>query len=72
MASQNAFDVMSAVEDGEIDAPDEVFFGFGECQENLNKLIQERATMKHSVDVGFAIAQRLITLVGELKKHRID
>ena len=72
LASQNAFDVMAAIEDGDIDAPDDVFFGFGECQDNLNKLIQERATMKHSVDIGFAVAQKLLTLVAELKKYRRD
>jgi len=46
LASQNAFDVMSAVEDGEINPPDKLFFGFGEQQERLNKLIQARATGK--------------------------
>ncbi|MBU1212065.1 MAG: hypothetical protein KJ587_12415 [Alphaproteobacteria bacterium] len=69
LASQNAFDVMSAVEDGEIDAPEEVFFGFGECQEALNELIQQRATLKASVDRGLEVARRLSTLVAELKKH---
>ncbi len=52
LASQNAFDVMAAVEDGEINAPEELFFGFGEQQERLNKLIQTRATLKASVDTG--------------------
>ncbi|MBU2580910.1 MAG: hypothetical protein KJ622_04230 [Alphaproteobacteria bacterium] len=69
LASQNAFDVMSAVEDGEIDAPEEIFFGFGECQDRLNELIQQRATMKASVDTGFEVARRLHALVVELKKH---
>ena len=72
LASQNAFDVMSAVEDGEIDAPEEVFFGFGEQQERLNKLIQMRATLKASVDTGAEVALRLTELVRELKKHRPD
>jgi hypothetical protein len=70
LASQNAFDVMSAVEDGEIDAPEELFFGFGEQQERLNKLIQMRATLKASVDTGAEVALRLTELVRELKKHR--
>jgi len=70
LASQNAFDVMSAVEDGEIDAPEELFFGFGEQQERLNKLIQARATLKATVDTGAEVAQRLTVLVRELKKHR--
>jgi hypothetical protein len=70
LASQNAFDVMSAVEDGEINAPEELFFGFGEQQEHLNKLIQARATLKASVDTGAEVAARLTELVRELKKHR--
>jgi len=70
LASQNAFDVMSAVEDGEVNAPEELFFGFGEQQERLNKLIQARATLKASVDTGAEVAARLTELVRELKKHR--
>ena len=72
LASQNAFDVMSAVEDGEIVAPEELFFGFGEQQERLNKLIQMRATLKVSVDTGAEVATRLTELVRELKKHRAE
>jgi hypothetical protein len=72
LASQNAFDVMCAVEDGEINAPEEVFFGFGECQDRLNKLIQGRATLKASVDTGVEVAERLTRLVTELKKHRVE
>jgi hypothetical protein len=72
LASQNAFDVMSAVEDGEIDAPEVLYFGFGEQQERLNKLIQARATLKASVDTGADVALKLTELVRELKKHRPD
>ncbi len=72
LAAQNSFDVMCAVEDGEIDAPEELFFAFGEAQERLNKLIQGRATLKVSVDTGLELAERLTTLVRELKKHRKD
>lgn len=70
LASQNSFDVMCAVEDGEIDAPEQVFFGFGEAQERLNKLIQSRATLKTSVETGLEVAESLTRLVRELKKHR--
>ena len=70
LASQNTFDVMSAVEDGEINAPEVLFFGFGEQQERLNKLIQARATLKASVDAGAEVAAKLTELVRELKKHR--
>lgn len=70
LAAQNSFDVMCAVEDGEIEAPEELFFAFGEQQERLNKLIQGRATLKLSIDTGLDIADRLTQLVRELKKHR--
>lgn len=72
LASQAAFDVMSAVEDGEIDAPEQLYYGFGECQERLNKLIQTRSTIKSSVDTGLDVAERLTVLVRDLKKHRLD
>lgn len=72
LAAQNSFDVMCAVEDGEIDAPEALYFGFGEAQERLNKLIQGRATLKVSVDTGLEVAERLTALVRELKKHRRD
>jgi len=72
LASQNAFDVMAAVEDGEINAPETLYFGFGEQQERLNKLIQARATLKASVDAGAEVAVRLTELVRELKKHRVE
>lgn len=72
LASQSAFEVMCAVEDGTVEAPEEIFFGFGECQDRLNKLIQNRATLKVSVDTGVEVADRLATLVRELKKYRTD
>jgi hypothetical protein len=72
LASQNAFDVMCAVEDGEVDAPETLYFAFAECQERLNKLIQTRATLKAAVDGGAEIAERLTQLVRELKKYRPD
>lgn len=72
LASQNSFEVMCAVEDGTIEAPEEIFFGFGECQDKLNKLIQNRSTLKVSVDTGAEVADRLTQLVRELKKYRQD
>jgi hypothetical protein len=69
LAAQNAFDVMTAIEDGDIDAPEEIFFGFGEQQERLNKLIQTRATLRVAVDTGAEVADKLTNLVRELKKH---
>ncbi|MEQ1715981.1 MAG: hypothetical protein ABL907_08360 [Hyphomicrobium sp.] len=72
LAAHNSFEAMSSIEDGEIDAPEAVFFGFGEQQERLNKLIQGRATLKLTVDTGADIADKLTGLVRELKKYRID
>lgn len=71
LASQNAFDVMCAVEDGDIDPPEELFFGLGEQQERLNGLIQNRATLKQSVDTGLEVALKLYELVVELKSHKV-
>jgi hypothetical protein len=70
LATQNAFDVMTAVEDGDIEAPEEIFFGFGEQQERLNEIIQSRVPLRVAVDTGAEIADRLIALVRELKKHQ--
>jgi hypothetical protein len=72
LASQNAYDVMAAVEDGEINAPEQLFFGFGEQQERLNKLIQTRATLKVSVETGAEVAVRLTELVRQLKDYRVE
>lgn len=72
VASQTAFEVMCAVEDGTVEAPEDIFFGFGECQDRLNKLIQNRATLKLSVDTGAEVAERLTALVRDLKKYRTD
>lgn len=72
LAGQNAFDVMSAIEDGAISPPDEVFYGFGEAQEKLNKLLTDRATLKDTVDGGTMVAVDLTKLVHELKKYKTD
>ncbi len=70
LASQNAYEVMAAIEDGEIDPPDEIFYGFGEAQDELNKLVQERATLRQTVESGLRIAVKLTGLVGQLKDFR--
>jgi len=70
LAAQNAFDVMTAIEDGDIDAPEEVFFAFGEQQDRLNEIIQSRVPLRVAVDTGAEIAERLIDLVRELKKYQ--
>ena len=72
LAVQNAFDVMSAIEDGAINPPDEVFYGFAEAQERLNALLTERATLKDTVDSGTRISLDLTRLVQELKKYKTE
>lgn len=72
LASQNSFEVMCAVEDGTIEPPEEIFFGFGDCQDKLNKIIQNRATLKGSVDIGLEVSERLVALVRDLKRYRRD
>ena len=70
LASQNAYEVMAAIEDGELDPPDEVFYGLGEAQDQLNALIQERATLKTSVETGLKVAEKLTGLIKQLKEFR--
>lgn len=72
LASQNSFDVMAAIEDGEIDAPEALFYGFGEQQERLNQLIAQRATLKQTVEIGLDVADKLAGLARELKKHKLE
>lgn len=72
LATQNSFDVMSAIEDGEIEAPEELFYGFGEQQERLNRLIAQRATLKTSVETGLAVAEQLAALVQALRRHKLE
>ncbi|MEM9026940.1 MAG: hypothetical protein AAGC70_01070 [Pseudomonadota bacterium] len=72
LAAQNAVDVMAAVEDGEVNPPEDVFYAFGEAQDKLNALIQDRATMKQTVETGAEIAEGLTVLVQKLKAYRTD
>ena len=72
LAAHNSFEAMSAIEDGEINAPETVFFGFGEQQERLNKLITQRTALKPTLEAGLDIADRLTGLIRELKKHKVE
>ncbi|MGI9522292.1 MAG: hypothetical protein ACR2PG_11645 [Hyphomicrobiaceae bacterium] len=72
LAAQSAFAVMVAIEDGEIDPPDDLFYGFGEAQDLLNQLVQGRATLRVSVETGLEVAVRLKSLVERLKEYRIS
>lgn len=72
LASQNAFDVMCAIEDGEIVAPEELFYGFGEQQERLNRLIANRVPARTAIETGLDIADKLSGLVRDLKRHKVE
>ena len=67
LAVHNSFSAISAIEDGEIIAPDELFYGFGEQQERLNELLTKRSSLKVTVAAGLEISERLTELVRELK-----
>lgn len=72
LASQNAFDVTAAIEDGEITPPDDVFAQLGDAQERLNKLLQTRATAKVAIDTGAEIASAMTELVRRLRKLAVE
>ncbi|MEN2494996.1 MAG: hypothetical protein TECD_00908 [Hyphomicrobiaceae bacterium hypho_1] len=71
VASQNSFEVMMAIEDGVINPPDEIFYGFGEAQEQLNCVLVERVSMQYSVEVGLQVALKLADLVKKLKDYHL-
>ncbi len=72
LAAQNSFDLMCAIEDGEIDAPEALFFAFGAAQERLNALFQTRASIAVAVETGGEVALTLTRLVRALKTHRVE
>jgi hypothetical protein len=67
LATQNAFDVMSAIEDGEIEPPEGFFFALGAEQDRLNRLIQDRAPMRDLVAGGQAAAGELTRQIRALR-----
>jgi hypothetical protein len=68
-AARNAIEVMRCVEEGTIEAPEEIFYAFGECQDKLNRLLAERTGIRTSIDIGLETAMKLTELVKELKRH---
>lgn len=72
LAAQNAYDTMASIEDGEVVAPEAVYFGFGEQQEQLNRLLQDRPSLPNAVGTAIEIARKLADLVAELKRYRVE
>ena len=70
LATQASFDTTNAIEDGEIDPPEALFYRFGEAQEKLNALLTTRGSTKASVEAALAVAETLAGLVRDLKTHK--
>lgn len=71
-AHANVLEVLSAVRTGAIEAPEEAFYGFGECQERLNVLLAERRGLSAVIDGGVAVADQLTRHVVALKAFARD
>lgn len=71
-SSAHALAVMEATASGAIDAPEEAYYGFGDCQERLNRVIAERPSMRTAIDIGLETAVRLTELVTQLKQYAKD
>ena len=71
-AVRDTGDVMRAIEDGGISAPETLCNEFGRCQETLSKLIIERASVRLAIEEGLAVSLRLTELVRDLKQHAKD
>ncbi len=70
LATENSFDAMNAIEDGEIDADDALLDGFAEAQEKLNALLAQRASVRAMTDGLLAVAEQLVGLIRQLKERR--
>lgn len=70
LAAQASVDATNAIEDGDINPPEALFYRFGEAQEKLNALLASRASIKVTVEHALAIAENLVALVRALKTHK--
>ena len=70
LATQASFDTANAIEDGDINPPEELLYRFGEVQEKLNKLMSARDSIKSTVEGALAHAETLCSLVRELKGYQ--
>lgn len=69
LAAQNSFDVMCAVEDGDIGVGEDICYAFAEEQDRLNTLIQCRAPLKLCVETGLDVAEKLAGYVRRLRSR---
>lgn len=70
LATQASFDTTNAIEDGEIEPPEDLFYKFGAAQEKLNGLLATRTSLKATVEGALAVAENLAALTAVLKTHK--
>ncbi len=70
LATQASFEMTNAIEDGELNPPEALFYKFGAAQEKLSGLLANRASLKTTAEVGLAVAESLVATVRELKLHK--
>jgi hypothetical protein len=71
LATQSSVDAMSAIEDGEIEASDEMLEQFAQAQEALNTLLVNRAGIRPLVDGCLGAAVKLGDAVGRMRRRQI-
>lgn len=68
LATQSSVDAISAIEDGDVDAPDDVLDVFAEAQETLNGLLVGRAGLRPLVDGCLATSVKLGEAIARLRR----
>ncbi len=71
LATQSSVDAMSAIEDGEIYATDDMLDQFAKAQEALNTLLVNRAGIRPLVDGCLETAVRLADAVSQMRRQHI-
>lgn len=67
LATQASFEAVHAIEDGEIDAPDDAFNAFADAQERLNALLTQRAAVRPMTEGCRAVATDLAHQIARLR-----
>jgi hypothetical protein len=67
--SQHCFALRTALEEGLLDPPEDVFYAFGDQQERLNQILAGRPSLKSAIETGYDVAVKLGGLVEEMEGH---
>jgi hypothetical protein len=67
--AHHTFEVRSAIEEGLLEPPEDLFFAFGDQQERLNGILAGRPSLKSAIEIGFDIALKLTGIVEELEAY---